>query len=1016
MRRTFATALAVVLLLLASFSLPAPVAEAAENSTVRVELQSVGTPASVSLQINGQYSISGRSDIALQSGGDYVITNSGGSLLLSGAGISGSVSVGSSITFLGYQSVPGGSGYIYLRDVMRSYLGDMVFSAYSGGVRVVNHVFIEDYVIGVVRSEMSDAFPLEALKSQAVAARTYVYKSLSGGSDRDIGDTDADQVYRGYKSSESNVLRAVEETKNMVLTYNGAAFITYYGASNGGQVETIANRFPTKPTGPYSVMKDDPYDLRNPESRVDTIKVYKNGTISNYSLEQLLRSRMGGYYGSIVGVQSITLSDPRKSGDEPSRYYRSMTFNLVVSDSGGSGGSGSPLGGGWLLGSLGGGFLGGGDSGSSGSGSSGSGGSYSGSGTQRQVTINTQSDLINIISPTYRLSLFTVSESSDAFTIEARRFGHGVGLSQRGAQQMAKEGMGYADILGFYYVGAQLTAKDFVRPSNGGYVAPGTGGYTDPGTGTGTGIGTGKVNATSLNVRASASSSAAKIGSLSNGATVTILSESGDFYAIAYGTTTGYVAKAYIVATMNSGTGTGGTSGTGTGSTSYRTGTIVLAQASSSLNVRSGPTTSSGIVTTVKTGSKVTVTATSGDWSAIQLQSGAAGYVMTKYITLDATPADTSGGGFTATTTPPLVTNTPALGGSTMAGGLGNFMTATPTPTPMSASGKTPGAFDDPSAFYSSSATATPTPTPQSGTGTGSGKTKVSSGTVFLRKEPSTTGEPIAQMGNGVAVVVHGYSGDWYKITASNTYTGWVHKDFLTDLSGNIPSLSGSTGGTGGTASGTQATVVLQTTSSSLNIRSGPGTTYPSAGYLKHGDAITVGAENGEWVAITYNGVSGYIKKQYVSTYAGTTGGSTPASGGATATVKLSGAGSTLNVRSGPGTTYEAVISVAHGSTVTVVGTSGEWSQIVTSGNAKGYVMTKYLSTGSSGSSGGAASTSTATTTGNVHLRQKADKTSTSLGVVSAGTKVTILAKGAEFSQASVNGKTGYISNTYLKF
>ncbi len=218
MRKSLVTIFAVLTAL--ALLLPSmPTARASEVVMVRCELRSVGTPVTTSIQINGSYQVSGRTDIVLSSGSDYTVTNSGNSLTLSGGGI-GSVNLGNSFTIQALQSGPAAGAYIYVRDVMRSYLGDMIFTAATGGVRLVNRLYIEDYVIGVVRSEMNDAFPLEALKAQAIAARTYVFKSLET-LDRDIYDTEADQVYRGYKSSETNVHRAVTETTGMVMTLMG---------------------------------------------------------------------------------------------------------------------------------------------------------------------------------------------------------------------------------------------------------------------------------------------------------------------------------------------------------------------------------------------------------------------------------------------------------------------------------------------------------------------------------------------------------------------------------------------------------------------------------------------------------------------------------------------------------------------------------------------------------------------------------------------------------------------------
>ena len=93
----------------------------------------------------------------------------------------------------------------------------------------------------------------------------------SSASDYDIGDTSSDQVYKGYDSTIKNVIRAVDETKGEVLTYNGKIITTYYAASNGGQTELPGNAWgngeSANKEAPYLAQHDDPYDLENASSK-----------------------------------------------------------------------------------------------------------------------------------------------------------------------------------------------------------------------------------------------------------------------------------------------------------------------------------------------------------------------------------------------------------------------------------------------------------------------------------------------------------------------------------------------------------------------------------------------------------------------------------------------------------------------------------------------------------------------------------------------------------------------------
>ena len=104
-------------------------------------------------------------------------------------------------------------------------------------IDVINHVYLEYYLYGVVPYEMNDSWPIEALKAQAVAARTYASRYMGGGGSYDLVDTAANQVYKGYNASNTNAIRAVTETAKTVLKCDGALVQTFYTASNGGYVD-----------------------------------------------------------------------------------------------------------------------------------------------------------------------------------------------------------------------------------------------------------------------------------------------------------------------------------------------------------------------------------------------------------------------------------------------------------------------------------------------------------------------------------------------------------------------------------------------------------------------------------------------------------------------------------------------------------------------------------------------------------------------------------------------------------
>ena len=104
---------------------------------------------------------------------------------------------------------------------------------------VINHIELEDYIKGVLYNEASHYWPQEALKALAVACRTFALNQMQENKDKDF-DVTSDiysQVYGGKASERYRTSEAVEETKDLMLTYNGKIFPAYYHASCAGKTE-----------------------------------------------------------------------------------------------------------------------------------------------------------------------------------------------------------------------------------------------------------------------------------------------------------------------------------------------------------------------------------------------------------------------------------------------------------------------------------------------------------------------------------------------------------------------------------------------------------------------------------------------------------------------------------------------------------------------------------------------------------------------------------------------------------
>lgn len=125
---------------------------------------------------------------------------------------------------------------------------------------VINVVDLEDYVKGVIPYEMDAAWPMEALKAQAVCARTYAAYNLNDYEEYgfDLTDDAYSQVYRGTGAADQVTDMAVEQTRGQFIRYHGELCEIYYFSSDGGATEDGANVFDSD--RPYLAGKTDPFE------------------------------------------------------------------------------------------------------------------------------------------------------------------------------------------------------------------------------------------------------------------------------------------------------------------------------------------------------------------------------------------------------------------------------------------------------------------------------------------------------------------------------------------------------------------------------------------------------------------------------------------------------------------------------------------------------------------------------------------------------------------------------------
>ncbi|HYR60593.1 MAG TPA: SpoIID/LytB domain-containing protein, partial [Nitrospiraceae bacterium] len=132
------------------------------------------------------------------------------------------------------------------------------------GFSVINQVDLEEYVKGVVPAEVSSTWHPEMLKAQAVAARTYALyqQMLSVTREYDVEATVQDQVYRGKQGIDAGILRAVEDTRGLVVTYQDAPIYAAFSSTAAGLTEDAMNVWSKE--YPYLKGVECPFDLMSP--------------------------------------------------------------------------------------------------------------------------------------------------------------------------------------------------------------------------------------------------------------------------------------------------------------------------------------------------------------------------------------------------------------------------------------------------------------------------------------------------------------------------------------------------------------------------------------------------------------------------------------------------------------------------------------------------------------------------------------------------------------------------------
>ena len=148
--------------------------------------------------------------------------------------------------------------------VVGHYRGRLRVVHLTDGLEIVNTLPLESYLLGVVPRESPASWPIEALKAQAVAARSYAYRATGGSGTFDVYCTTASQMYGGSDAEATASNTAVSATRGVVPKYKGTPIVAYFFSTSGGHTENIEDVWSSSAPVPYLKGVPDPYDYYSP--------------------------------------------------------------------------------------------------------------------------------------------------------------------------------------------------------------------------------------------------------------------------------------------------------------------------------------------------------------------------------------------------------------------------------------------------------------------------------------------------------------------------------------------------------------------------------------------------------------------------------------------------------------------------------------------------------------------------------------------------------------------------------
>ena len=333
-----------------------------------------------------------------------------------------------------------GINFHWQQDEQQTFKGELKLLAHHGKIIAINIIDIEDYLASVISSEMNADSPIEFLKAHAVISRSWVLNAIKqrhrqaadvGSSDTltdgilrhikiyerdshslfDVCADDHCQRYQGITRQTSDAAqKAVEDTRNQILMYDGEVCDTRFHKCCGGKTELFENCWADQ-KHPYITSVNDPYckqatqpqykpllkTVLNSFDATTTDFYYWTQDLSADDIHRFIKEKIGVDVGQVRDIQPLKIGESGR-----------ITELKII-------------------------------------------------GQKLTVIVGKELEIRKLLSPTHLYSsLFEIEHLTNAFRLHGKGWGHGVGLCQIGAAIMADKNFSYQQILNFYFPYAKL--------------------------------------------------------------------------------------------------------------------------------------------------------------------------------------------------------------------------------------------------------------------------------------------------------------------------------------------------------------------------------------------------------------------------------------------------------------------------------------------------------------------------------------------------------------------------------